>query len=144
MMRKVTTSLMASLFCLSIFAAGNLNTTQIGRYETVSNGPTESQVDPLNQTFQIQFPSDVTTIKGALDYILANTSYQLQPSKYWTPNMKALMELSLPLSVRKLGPITVKQALHTLSGKSYQLLIDPRNRWIAFQLSPFARNLFSH
>lgn len=115
---------------------------RVGRYLSTTSAPKASQQNPLEQIFSLTFPNSINTIGQAMDYILNNTSYKLMPNEYRSEDIASLLGQQLPLSDRQIGPISVDQALHVLAGSSYQMLIDPKHRYISFILKPTFNNLY--
>lgn len=135
--------LIASLIGLSNQSFSNVSQAQVGRYLTVNQAARNSQSNPLEQTFMLTIPESINTIGGAISYILANTGYKLQPKQYQTIQVGLLLGQPLPLSDRKLGPMTVMQALSALSDHSFwQILLDPNHRYVSFILRPSTQSLY--
>ena len=126
-------SLMMSASCLSTAYA----TTQVGRYSTISNKPTPAQVNPLLAVAQYKFSPKVKTIGDAIGVILQTTSYQLAPASKLSIPIKSTLTKSLPITVRTLGPIQIKDALVILMGRDvFTLVVDPLHRLINFKVKP--------
>ena len=71
-MRKIV--LIIFMICSISVLAGN---EQIGRYMTVANKPSNAQVNLMQQTLQVHFPTNVQTVGDAINYLLANSGYEL-------------------------------------------------------------------
>lgn len=103
-----------------------------GRYTLVEVGTTSSQQELLNQIIDITIPvssyKQTTTVSDAMHYVLLNSGYQLCDAE----PVSAFSYFKLPLAHRHLGPITLKEALTTLAGNSWQMQVDQQNRLICF------------
>ena len=109
--------------------------TQISRYTTVPNGPTMAQINPLQALSHFKFQPSVYTVGQAVEHVLATTGYRLAPRL--SPAVKNTLNKPLPLTNRKLGPMTITQALQVLMGKEvFQLERDPLNRLVNFKVKP--------
>lgn len=133
------------IFVLSCLAGGTTfaSSSQIGRYVTASNSPTSAQINPLLAVAQYKFSSSVTTVGAAIDQVLATTGYKLVPQKQLTKAAQETLVKPLPITVRNLGPISVKGALEVLMGKEvFNLVVDPLHRLISFKVkSSIAKEL---
>jgi type IV pili sensor histidine kinase/response regulator len=97
---------------------------------------TPEQLDPLAVVVKVSFNSHITTVGEALDHLLLRSGYRMAALKASDPNMQILISRDLPEVHRKLGPITLTNALKTLSGPAWELVVDPVNRLISFDLIP--------
>ena len=138
-------SLLACLLALACLSFPGLGLTQslvqTGRYTAVSTGPTVAQREPLQAVVTVTFPPDVTTIGGAVRALLADTGYALTDVLYWDPEVFQLHERPLPGVQRSLGPMTVFDALKTLAGPAFRVVVDPIHRLVSFEVDPTARTL---
>lgn len=115
----------------------NASQTQIGRYTTFQNKPTRAQINPLLAVGQFRFPPSVETVGDAIDVILQNTSYKLSPKKQLSNEVLETLLKPLPITVRNLGPIEIKDAVVILMGKDvFTLVVDPLHRLINFDVKP--------
>jgi conjugative transfer region protein (TIGR03748 family) len=110
------------------------NTTEIGRYITVSNKPKESQVDLLLQTIQVRFPQNVQTVGDAMNYMLRLSGYSLLPVGRMSSALKSTLAKPLPAIDRDFGPMSLKEGLTTLAGPAFYLVQDPLNRMVDFRV----------
>jgi len=126
-----------SLCCLAINPSYAANDTQISRYATIANQPTAAQVNPLLAVAQYKFPPSVRTVGDAINAVLQNTSYQLVPSDKLSRSVKENLQKPLPITVRTLGPIEIKDALVVLIGRDvFTLVGDPLHRLVNFKVKP--------
>lgn len=112
-------------------AAHAHDTVQTDRYTQVSLAPTPAQQDPLQVVINTRIPQHVTTVGGAIDYLLARSGYRLAAPENRDPKAELLYQLPLPEVHRDLGPIRLESALQLL-GQTFVLVRDPVNRLIAF------------
>lgn len=109
------------------------------RYLSVQVGPEDAQTDLLQSIIDIRVPEKITTVGGALDYLLRPYGFQLDVSHEVDeqPEVDAqylLLVLTLPEPHRNLGSMTLMDALITLGGKSFRPLINPVKRSVRYQL----------
>ncbi|MBL3601648.1 MAG: hypothetical protein JMN25_17590 [gamma proteobacterium endosymbiont of Lamellibrachia anaximandri] len=113
---------------------------QVGRYTVVTAVATAAQTDPLQTMVTIRFPEPhITTVSDAIRYLLRHSGYRLAKSEAADPAMAPLLGHLLPKVHRHLGPMTLQNMLATLTGTAYQIVVDPVNRLIAFDLAPAYR-----
>lgn len=106
---------------------------QIGRYATVRAIPTDEQRDVMASTISIRFDASVQTVGDAVAVILEEVGYALSDHATADPQRQRLLSHSLPRSHRQLGPLTVRAALSTLAGPTWQLIEDPSDRLVTFE-----------
>lgn len=109
------------------------------RYLSVPVGPESAQTDLLQSIVDIRIPEQITTVGGALDYLLRPYGFQLDDSHKVDEQPEAdeqflLLVLTLPEPHRNLGSMTLMDALTTLGGKSFRPLINPVKRSVRYQL----------
>ena len=110
--------------------------SQIGRYVSVDNKPTAAQVDLMQQTLQIHFPTSVVTVGDAVSYLLANSGYSLVDPNIQSPDLTQLLNKNLPIVDRDLYYMNLKQALLTLVEPAFYLEVDPLHRLVNFDVKP--------
>lgn len=124
-----------ALVILAITQAGQVYATErIGRYTSVEHGVTAEQKDLLQTRIQFEFPSQVKKIGDALDLILAESGYRLEP--YKSSEMSYLLNHNLPLVHRQVGPATLLDVIQTLVGDQWVIKTNPVSRSIRFELKP--------
>ncbi|MCK4707645.1 MAG: hypothetical protein KAU21_03430 [Gammaproteobacteria bacterium] len=130
--------LFLSLLSLNALSHGsNLNQNsnedyKVGRYSSISTNPTNAQMDLLAVIIEIKFPLAINTVGSALELMLINSGFRLADPGAADPNLSILLNSLLPNIHRTLGPMSLRSALKTLSGTSWDLIIDPINRLISF------------
>lgn len=103
-----------------------------GRYTVVSASATAAQEDPLSSLITVTIPSEITRVSQAMEYILQRSGWRLAGYTEVDPEVQTLYELPLPTVHRRMGPISLREALQTLAGKPFKVLEDPVHRSIAF------------
>ncbi|KTD53478.1 hypothetical protein Lsan_3888 [Legionella santicrucis] len=98
--------------------ANAANVTQVNRYATVENKPSMAQINPLLSVQQIHFSQDIQTIEQALLYWLQYSGFHLAPTNKQSDSLKLVLKQPIPQVNRNLGPLTVKDGLEVLVGKS--------------------------
>ena len=107
---------------------------KVGRYSSISTKPSNAQMDLLAVIIEIKFPLSINTVGSALELMLINSGFRLADPGAADPNLSILLNSPLPNIHRTLGPVSLRSALKTLSGISWDLIIDPINRLISFEL----------
>ena len=108
---------------------------RVGRYRTTVPQPRPDQRDLLAAIVDVELGDEVKTVGEAIAAVLENSGYRLSPNPS-TSCQEELFELPLPAVHRKLGPLTVRQALEVLSGPAYQPAMDPVRRLVSFETVP--------
>jgi len=130
-------TLITFLFLPTITVASN-NTDKIsvsaGRYARVTPAATPEQSNPLSVIINIAFASNITNVGEALEHLLVRSGYRLADLDASDPYLPILLSRPLPHVHRRLGPITLHDALITLAGEAWYLSVDPVNRLISYEL----------
>lgn len=105
-----------------------------GRYSSISTKPTNAQMDLLAVIIEIKFPLSIDTVGSALELMMINSGYRLADQSAVDPNLSILLNSPLPKIHRSMGPMSLRTALTTLSGSSWDLILDPVHRLISFEL----------
>jgi len=104
-----------------------------GRYTLVELAPTAAQRDLLLQTIEVSMPEDArATVGDGLRHVLKRSGYGLCQTGH---AVIALYALPLPAAHLHLGPMTLRDALLTLAGPTWELHADDRARQICFERS---------
>ncbi len=111
-----------------VFASNASDTTQMGRYITVANKPSNAQVNLMQQTLQVHFPTSVVTVGDAINYLLSNSGYSLVNKSKRNMTLNQLMAKPLPVVDRDLNDMSLKTALLTLVEPAFYLEVDPLHR----------------
>ena len=128
----------AIAFCIAglcTLASVNLKAddAQVGRYSVIAAVPTKAQTDLLATTLTIRFPERIQTLGEAVRYLLQRSGYRLAKVQSIGPDTVTLFALPLPVVHRSLGPMTLRDALETLAGPTFNLVQDPVHRLITFE-----------
>ena len=133
---------LVTLICLLVSGLGVANTVtptdqqslQVSRYVTLAAVASDPQKDPLSALIPKHvFDHQVATVQDALQVLLNDSGYRIA-SYHPDQRVHQLFNLSLPAVHRKMGPISLENALNTLAGSPWMLVVDPVNRLITFQL----------
>ena len=108
--------------------------TQFGRYLSVTNAPLRHDIYGLRTIVQRDFPAQIQTVGQAIRYTLKDTAYHLVPMSHTSPAVKNMYQQVLPMYSRTIGPVPLSEALLSLSGKVYQLVIDPVHRLLTYKV----------
>lgn len=109
---------------------------QTGRYTYIAAVPTPEQVNPLLVVIDVHLPMGVDTVSDAAEYLLVRSGYHLADYPSHSAKARGLFEKHIPDVQRHLGPMTLRDALLTLGGPAFRLLVDPVNRLVAYGVSP--------
>jgi len=138
----LSTSLLASNGSARDLYHANESSLQVSRYVNLLPGPTNAQRNPLHMVLpNVSFRAEVKSVGQALRFLLKDTGFRLaryHPDK----RVFQMFRLSLPKIHRHMGPLTLEQALNTLSGEPWILSIDPINRLVSFQLPDYVEKAF--
>jgi conjugative transfer region protein (TIGR03748 family) len=107
---------------------------RVSRYATIDPVATAEQTHPLSVVVTVEFNDRIHTVGEAIDFLLLRSGYRIADYSHSDPALPILLQLPLPLVHRKLGPIPLDQALRTLAGEAWDLVVDPVNRLISFEL----------
>jgi conjugative transfer region protein (TIGR03748 family) len=132
--RLIAMVLLSMLFGKTCLADNNV--TQVSRYLTISNKPKFSQLNLLSQPIQIRFTQNIKTIGDAMNYLLRFSGYSLIADTQMSAALKITLSKPLPIIDRELGPMTLRDALITLSGPAFSLAQNPVYRVVDFKLKP--------
>ncbi len=133
-----TQTVQATVVCVAAIWVAATVTLQaaeihVGRY-SVLTATTHEQVDPL-ATMTTQFSDQIQTVGDAVRDLSKRNDYRLITIESIEPETAGLLALPLPAADRRLGPVGLRQALQTLAGASFRLILDPVTRVVAFDRS---------
>ncbi len=109
---------------------------QVDRYTGYKTNAALEEVNPLLVLTQINFPSAVKTVQEAIDHALQRSGYRVD----WRQSAEAyniFSGLDIPAVHRRLNLMTLKDAIATLAGEAWQLLVDSVNRKLVIQLHAY-------
>ena len=135
---------LAACACLNILGNQVLlaQDVTIERYLSTPLKPTLAQQDLLQQRLEIKFPQNMLTIAQAVQFTLQFSGYRLVDLNALQAPVREMLSQPLAQINRSFGPMTLEQALETLVGPAFCLLVDPVHRLISFQLKPAYRKLY--
>lgn len=76
------------------------------------------------------------TVKGALEQLLFESGWRLAEYIASEPEINRLYSQPFPHHKRRLGPMPLENALVWIAGDAWQLVVDPVNKLISYELSP--------
>lgn len=136
---------LGGFLCLNFFGLtinSYANSIPTGRYLSVADQALPEQQHLLQQQIQVHFPTSIKTINQAMNFLLKFSGYQLATIKEMPVSAQIMLKQPLPEVDRNFGPMTLQEALTTLAGDSFYLLVDPINRKLVFQIKPQYQALF--
>ena len=133
--KSPATAIAVCIAGLCTLASVNLKAddAQVGRYSVIAAVPTKAQADLLATTLTIRFPERIQTLGEAVRYLLQRSGYRLAKIESTGPDTVTLFALPLPVVHRSLGPMTLRDALKTLAGPTFNLVQDPVHRLVTFE-----------
>ena len=112
-----------------------LELMQTGRYTHIKNIPPVDQLNPLKVVVTTRIPQSIKTVGDTVIFLLARSGYELAEKIVLSEEANVLLKLPLPQIHRDIGPMTLDQALKTLSGEAFVLVVDPVHRKVGYELS---------
>ncbi len=106
----------------------------ISRYSTLNTGITRAQESLLDNIISVSLRTDVNSVGTALHEVLAGSGFRLAELRNSDPYVDVLYQSPLPDIHRDLGPAKVRDLLTVLAGPAWQLITDPVNRLVTFDL----------
>jgi len=135
----------AILMLLSSHIAMAADITAVSRYTTVKNQASRAQVNPLLMMVQTRFPQSVQTVGDAMNYVLRYSGFSLVYEDQMDASVIQMLKQPLPIVDRRLGPMTLQDALETLAGKHvFKLAQDPIHRKLSFELLPDIKKQYAN
>lgn len=114
----------------SVGSDGNI---QVARYSSLTHEPDPALSNPLSVIATVNFPrGHVGTVGEAIAYLLMRTGYRVVDKQSLSTAVQQVMDLPLPESHRRLGPMTVESMLGVLLSDPYTLVVDRLQRTIAY------------
>lgn len=104
--------------------------TRQGRYTLLELTPESAQRHLMRQIVEVSIPPTLDTNVGdALRHVLLHSGYRLCD----TPETATLYAFPLPAAHWRLGPMSLRNALLTLAGPAWELLVDDALRQVCFK-----------
>lgn len=107
---------------------------RVSRYSVLNSGITQAQENLLENIVSVSISADSTTVGTAINEVLIGSGFRLAELKNSDPYVDVLFQSPLPDIHRDLGPAKVKDLLSVLAGPAWQLITDPVNRLVTFDL----------
>ena len=135
MMKRVVLFFVSIISCCAVHAAAETgNEVRVSRYAVMQAVAAPEQLDLMAVVIKIEFPPHINTVGEALAHLLERSGYRLATLDASDPALPLLLKNPLPMVHRQLGPLTLRNALTALSGPVWNLVIDPVNRIVSFEL----------
>ena len=131
MTRALILILTALVFSASIQAD---EVYRINRYTAIDPVATAQQSDILSVVVTLDFTDQVISVGDAIRHLLSRSGYRLASLDASDTALPILLKSPLPLIHRRLGPIKIDNALMTLAGPAWDLIVDPVHRLVSFEL----------
>lgn len=106
----------------------------INEYITQSKSVAKEQRNPLDVVINVRVPKKVTSIEGAVIFLLERSGYTLAKGQNAPRAQSVLLKQTLPNVHRKWDHVELQDALMTLGQPAYQLIVDHVHRSIAYTL----------
>lgn len=100
------------------------------------------QSDDLNQTIYRQIKDNY--VGGGIVDLLKGTGWKLASVDASDPNIMRLYNQPYPQHKRSIGPATLIDSLKFIGGNAWELVIDPVNKLISYELASSYRCLEKH
>jgi len=111
-----------------------------GRYRLIEITPQAAQSDLMAQVVDVAIPATFnkkdTTVADGLRYVLMHSGYRLCSTG---DAVNVLDSLPLPAAHTHIGPMMLKDALQTLVGSAWMMVLDEAVREVCFQRSDDSR-----
>lgn len=118
------------------------NGERVARYTVVLPHADSVETDPFKSIVKLVFPKSVVNVEDAVHYLVRRTGYRLAKLNVSDPMLPVLLKQTIPEVHREIGPISVEEALRTIAGEPWELISDPVNRLISYELKPNYRTMF--
>ncbi|MFW5443986.1 MAG: hypothetical protein ACKE51_06750 [Methylococcaceae bacterium] len=112
----------------------NITGVQTGRYSSIKPKPSHSQRELLQVLITVSIPDDIRNVGQAIRYLLKRSGYELVQPQIHQVELTEFFNKSLPRVHRRIGPMTLEDALITLTAPAFLLVDDPVRRFISYRL----------
>lgn len=126
-----------SLFIVALLGSVNITTLQAREY--YGNGYTIITETPIKNADLKQIINKriaAQTIQEGLQLLLKNTGWRLSGIAANNPKILSLYNAPWPEHWTFLGPDQLDNILITIGGEGWQLVVDPVNRLIGYEIKP--------
>lgn len=132
-MKLLTLSILLCATIVGTIHTFAVDEIQIGRYTTMSMKPTAAQKDVFETIVDINFDTTIQTVEQAVALLTQEQGLTLVlPPLFDEPHV--FYHLKLPSVHRRIGPMTLRDALETLAGPAWRLVVDPIHRIVSFEV----------
>jgi type IV pili sensor histidine kinase/response regulator len=87
---------------------------QTGRYTVVAAKATPTQTQPLDVIIHVRLPNNLKTVGQSFRYLLHRSGYRLVNRNLFPTGVSHLFSKRIPAVHRRLGPISLKEALNVI------------------------------
>jgi FimV-like protein len=132
---SIRTFLMVSLLsCVPLSYAQSDNLLKTSRYSFLDLSPQPDETDILSVVIEIEFPKEIQKVGDALAFLLQNSGYSLEDPELSGHKQYVLYNFDLPEAHRKIGPITLWDALAVIGNDGFLPGSNPLLRTIRYEL----------
>lgn len=124
---------MADSEALSEALTKALTNQQVARYSVLRPHLMVGQQDLLSIAKALRVPNEITTVGGALEWVIKDSGYRLASPDQLTKDVKEMLQLPLPKAHRQFQAVPLRDVVLLLAGSSFVLVHDPVHRLIAFE-----------
>lgn len=110
-----------------------LTNQQVARYSVLRPHQMVGQQDLLLIAKALRVPNEITTVGGALEWVIKDSGYRLASPDQLTKDVKEMLQLPLPKAHRQFQALPLRDVVQLLAGSSFVLVYDPVHRLIAFE-----------
>ncbi len=110
-----------------------LTNQQVARYSVLRPHLMVGQQDLLSIAKALRVPNEITTVGGALEWVIKDSGYRLASPDQLTKDVKEMLQLPLPKAHRQFQAVPLRDVVLLLAGSSFVLVHDPVHRLIAFE-----------
>jgi conjugative transfer region protein (TIGR03748 family) len=106
---------------------------QAARYSVIHPRPSSGQQDLLAVAVRLRVPDEITTVGGAVEWVIRDSGYRLAASDQLNAGVKDMLALPLPKAHRQFQPLPLKAVITLLAGPAFVPVHDPVHRLLAFE-----------
>jgi len=106
---------------------------QVARYSILRPRLMAGQQDLLSVAKALRVPSEISTVGGALEWVIKDSGYRLASLDQLTRDVKDMLQLPLPKAHRQFQALPLRDVILLLVGSSFVLVHDPVHRLLTFE-----------
>ncbi len=118
----------------TIYPHAHGGTIKLSGYTRLSTKIPAAQKELLSAVVEYRFRPDIIYVEQALHEVLKGSGYALAEQSAADPNLPALLGSPLPRIQRHIGPARIDEILKAIAGPAWELVVDPVNRLVSFEL----------